>query len=512
MIEPAAPLKRVGALVRTSPNVRDAVPALAVFAALVGTAFENGGFFPGTWTTTAVGFLWLVALALLLGVRVELTAFEAAWLGLLAAVILWTALSIVWSLSQTESVFEVRRDLVYFAAAAALLLLATRGSSQHVLAAVWAAITVVVVYALARYLFALEPRSDQFQVNLLFRPLGYANAVGIFAGIASIAAIVLAVRGPDRLLRRLALASVAPLTAAVCLTTSRASALAIALGVVVMFVLDRNRVDLVSGLLVVAPAALLVAAACAWTDLTSPSRASGAVWEARILALWIALNAVALSFACPAVKSVGGWLASRDWPRRGPAAAVLAAVVLLGAAFIARGRVETFFTTGYRPTYWHVAWIQAKDHPLLGSGAGTFADYWLRYGSPTLQGGALDAHNLYLETLAELGPFGLLLLASMLALPLVAAFRARRHPFAPAAAGAYAAFLAHAALDWDWEMPAVALAAFACAAVVLLAHRDRAPAHALSPRLRAGVLTLTLALAVFALAAELVPGLRRPFP
>ncbi len=82
----------------------------------------------------------------------------------------------------------------------------------------------------------------------------------------------------------------------------------------------------------------------------------------------------------------------------------------------------------------------------------------------------MDAHNLYLETLAELGPFGLVLLAAMLALPLVAALRVREHPFASAATGAYAAFLFHAALDWDWEMPAVTLAGLVCASAAPRPH------------------------------------------
>ncbi|HYT50946.1 MAG TPA: hypothetical protein VEL10_01935 [Gaiellaceae bacterium] len=39
-----------------------------------------------------------------------------------------------------------------------------------------------------------------------------------------------------------------------------------------------------------------------------------------------------------------------------------------------------------------------------------------------------DAHSLYVETLAELGPIGLALLSAALVVPLVAAVRARRHP------------------------------------------------------------------------------------
>src|SRR5947208_10760107 len=241
-------------------SIRDELPALAIFVALVGTALSNGGFFPGSWTAATVGFLWLIAIALLLGMPLELTAVEFAWLALLAAVALWTALSISWSLNVRESAFEVRRDVVCVSAAAALLLLGTRRSAAHLVTAVWGAVSVVVVYALARYLLAPELRSDQFQVNLLFRPLGYANALGIFAGLGGVLAAALTARAGTQWLRSLAAASLAPLAAAVWLTSSRASALAVAVALVVMLVIDRRRFDLLAAMIVTGPLVLVIVA------------------------------------------------------------------------------------------------------------------------------------------------------------------------------------------------------------------------------------------------------------
>jgi O-antigen ligase len=158
---------------------------------------------------------------------------------------------------------------------------------------------------------------------------------------------------------------------------------------------------------------------------------------------------------------------------------------------------------GFRPTYWHVAWLEYRAHPWLGSGAGTFGDYWLRYGTPGLAGGALDAHNLYLETLAELGPVGLALLVATLAVPLVAALRVRRGRLVPAAVAAYATLLAHSALDWDWEMPAVMLVGLFCAAAIVACAREAPPAGKLSRRTQAGAFALAFALALFALLAQI---------
>jgi hypothetical protein len=122
-----------------------------------------------------------------------------------------------------------------------------------------------------------------------------------------------------------------------------------------------------------------------------------------------------------------------------------------------------------RSEYWHVAWRETEDHPWLGGGAGSFQRYWLAHRRVGLS--VLDAHSLYLETLAELGPLGLALLLCALAVPFWALGTARRHPLAASALGAYVAFLVHAGIDWDWEMPAVTLAGLFCGIALLLAAR-----------------------------------------
>ena len=70
-----------------------------------------------------------------------------------------------------------------------------------------------------------------------------------------------------------------------------------------------------------------------------------------------------------------------------------------------------------RSDYWRVARTMVRDEPLLGTGAGSFEAHWFRERSVAFH--ARDAHNLYLETLAELGPVGLALLLASLALPLL---------------------------------------------------------------------------------------------
>jgi O-antigen ligase len=179
-------------------------------------------------------------------------------------------------------------------------------------------------------------------------------------------------------------------------------------------------------------------------------------------------------------------VAARLRPRH--AMAVLAVVAVAGAAAIALGgqsfaseptstnpseRLLSLSGSG-RAEYWRVALRDVHAHPWLGSGGGSYGRYWLQERSGDLP--ARDAHSLELETLAELGPLGLALLLGALALPLVAGVRARGHPLAPAALGAYVAYLVHSAVDWDWEVPAVTLAGLACGAALLLLARPETPA------------------------------------
>ena len=129
---------------------------------------------------------------------------------------------------------------------------------------------------------------------------------------------------------------------------------------------------------------------------------------------------------------------------------------------------------------WRVAWHRFEQEPVLGGGAGT---YWQMHAADREPGPTVeDAHSLYLETLAELGVIGLLLLAGALAVPLVAAVRARaRGPVVPALA-AYVAFLTHAALDPDWEVAGLtATALLVATAIVVAARPDAALPHSSPP-------------------------------
>jgi len=187
----------------------------------------------------------------------------------------------------------------------------------------------------------------------------------------------------------------------------------------------------------------------------------------------------------PRIKIPKGFRRAARVAGAGAAAAAILAAAVAGPSFVGQATAafrsspgadaddlgERLFTISGngRSDYWSVAWSEYTDHPVLGSGAGTYELYWTANRPNWF--GARDAHNLYLETLAELGPVGLLLLLALLATPIVAFAIGRRTGLSALALAAYVAYLAHAAIDWDWEVPAVTLAALFCGTGVVIAAR-----------------------------------------
>jgi O-antigen ligase len=292
---------------------------------------------------------------------------------------------------------------------------------------------------------------------------------------------------------RVAAAAAVPLFAlALELSESRASWLALGAGLAAIAWLHRAPAALARTAALLAPPAAIAVAI---------GRYSGAstLDAPRLSRPVVVLAGVGCSILAAA-------LAARVVPRRdGPPSArarrlVVAAVVAVGLLAIAA--VASTGVTEPRSLYYHVAWREFLAHPLLGSGAGTFGRYWLLWGPVAQWGGALDAHSLYLETLAELGPVGLCLLAVFLLYPLRRMVTHRALPFVPAAAGATVACYVHAGLDWDWELPAVVVAGLACAAAVAFAEPERAAeeARALPGAVRAAALAAAVLAGVAAIA------------
>ena len=501
---------------------------IAACLAVGAFGFANGGYFPVSWGWGGLALLALMALALAVGVSAELGVLDAVFLAGFAGLVGWIALSLLWTTVVPDTVLEVERVLVYLAAAASGVLLLRRRSVASVVVGLWGALVVVTTYALMTRLFpdqfgAFDPISGY----RLSDPLGYWNALGILAAMGWLLALGLAARsGP--LVRSLSAGSTVIFALALYFTYSRASWIALVAGLAVAVAVDKRRLQLITTGLVLAPWSITAVAVAS----TSPAltHQSAALSAASRDGHGLAVIAIGLVVAASLTILLVDWLASTISVSHGVRRVYAGTLLFLLVAFLivvfgrygfpptlARKAYDSFNVTGTNPDdlnsrlfnlsgsgraeNWHTAWQEVTDHPVLGGGAGSYAQFWFQH--RRVDWTMHDAHNLYLETLAEVGPVGLALLLLTLLVPLVAVRRARSSPLVAVACGAYVAFLLHAAVDWDWEMPAVTLTGLFCAIVLLAAGRhDREP-RALRSAVRIGGVAAVAGLFAFALIALL---------
>jgi O-Antigen ligase/Tetratricopeptide repeat len=493
MADAAAPAVRARAAV---PDIATLAVGITAAVGIGALAAADGGYFPPTWGWTALFGLWLAAAWLLLG-RVELGAgtLGAAFLGGIAGLTAWTWLSLLWTENGVQTTLEGFRMLAYLGVAAALLLVVRRGTAPALLRGTLAAIALVATYGLATRLF--PDRLGTFDPVASYRlsePLGYWNGLGVFCAMGALLALGVVARDRSLLARCLAGAAFAILVSTLYFTFSRGGWIVLGLGFLAAFVLDPRRLQLAVALIAVGvPSGIAVLIGSTSEALTrQDAPLSAAVEQGREVAIVVAVLAL-----LAAAATAGLAVAERRFvPSRymrlsfAGALAVAAAVALLGGFARFGGPIELFdraydaftapptpsspdlgerlftFTGGYRAELWEEAWDDFRANPALGSGPGTYAEYWnLHRPVPHI---VRDAHNLYLEMLAELGPLALALLLLTLGAPLVAAVGARREPLAIGAIGAYVAFLVHAAIDWDWELLGVTVPALACGAALLM--------------------------------------------
>lgn len=488
-------------------------------------AFSSGGYFPTGWAWGALVSLVVVAALLVLGTALLPSSLGLVSLGGLAGFGVWTWLALLWSDDAAATTLEGQRVLLYVSAFAALLIVVRRATVPLVLAATFAAIFLASGYGLLTRLFPERLGVyDPVAAYRLEEPLTYWNALGVFAVMGALLGLGFATRAQTLAARALSAATLPLLFATVYFTFSRGAWIAGAVGLAAAIAVDPRRLQLLAGALVLAaPSALAVLVSSHQDALTrTDAFPADATDEGRRLALYLILLA-----GTSALAGVLFWLAGRTVaPSRQArlmfagllgfaAVAVLLAVFVRygGPVTLAQKGYDSFTTTpgetpvnlnrrlltfsgSYRSELWHAAWQDYEANQLLGSGPGTYEQYWNAH--RPIQHKVRDAHSLYLEVLAELGPIGLALLLVALGTPLVAGVLARGSPLVPAALAAYAAYLVHAGVDWDWEMGAVTLAALAVAAALLAAADPRESPPSLSSRLRTGGIVAALLLSVIA--------------
>lgn len=493
--------------------------ALAV--AFIATALQEGGAGSEFRALLTIA-LWMAVIAgLAFGLWPRTTIPRTALLtgGALAGLALLSGLSALWASDDGLAFSEFIRVAAYLGVFTCIVLASTPGSARLWLRGLTIGIVVVALLGLLARLFPdLFPASDLAEsipdaAQRLSYPLDYWNAMGLVGAVGLLLLASTATTGATRAARAGAVATLPAVGLALFLTSSRGGLAAFTLGAVVLLVLDRDRTRVAAALVVGSAGALALAAVATTSDALIDGRTADAAitgQAARLLLLTIAVGAlVGLLWS-----RVDAHPARLELIRR--LGVGIVAILVLGvlAAGNPIDRVSGFCDIpavsteqagavtrhlsgaggGGRCQFWGAALDAYASSPFVGIGAGGYQSWWGEHATLALY--IRNAHSLFLEQLAELGPLGLTLILGFLGVPLLAGLRRRRDQLGDAAVAPAMAVVvtvaAASAIDWMWETPAAFGPGAICAA--LLAGPALSPAGSgARNRFEIGIATLAVA-------------------
>lgn len=519
-MEATAELRRPGALPAAIEMIDFQLVStwLLGFGLIVYLGMRGGGFDPLVSDKAGVVIWWIVLAGLLVGAfprrRLGVPAWAAA--ALLLGFLAWTALSLAWTDSSGNTSAEIARVSTYLGVF--VLGMAIRGAHgvRQMVAAIGAAVAVLAVIALLSRLHpAWFPSADQTGEFLpgvrdrLSYPLGYWNGVAALTALGFPLLLNLATTGRSIALRALATAALPAMALTVYLTISRGGILAGVAALVVYLALAGDRaprlattaVAGVGGAILIAGADQRNALQANLQNAVAHHQGNEMLWMTIVVCLAVGLIQAAISLVLLNDLRPSWTVPGRRFTQIATGAAIVI-VVIAGIGLhgprrishavdefksgkLATGGASRLSSAAGEQRYplWSSSLHEFSSEPLHGTGAGTFELWWNRNGHR--ESSVHDTHSLYLQTLAELGVIGFLLLAGFLVLALGAGARevirsnVGERPDHAAALAGVVAFLVSAAIDWVWQIPVLPIAMLLLAGALLTAWArpgDRRPA------------------------------------
>lgn len=488
----------------------------------------NGGGYDVVIRQQAGAVVWAgAALALIAGLlpAVRVSAAARGFLLPAAAFLAWCILSLLWTSDVEATGAEIARVIGYAGPIVLLCLVLGRDNWRLAAAGLTVALLAVPVLSLtSRFgpdLFPADSFARTYGGERLGYPLEYWNALGCWAAMAVAAGFAWSATLRSGA-AHLAIAFIPPAATCLYLTHSRGAAVAAVAGVILVCVLAKRREQAVQQLAVAAAGCALAVVIVSRQEVGDAAFGSGGL-------------TAALGTLGGAALAAGGSLLLRRGVRNALVSPrFLAATAGLLAAGLAvfglmNGTHEGVAPESNAPAPPSIGVLDSAEslsslegprreifgsalsayasEPVLGIGPGTFETWWVEDspGAAPLR----DAHSLYLETLAELGVPGLILLLAGIAgllrfatLPRRGLRRSRDHAASAAMLSCGVVFLVHASVDWLWEVPAVSVTGLAALAIAGGRASARRPGRR---RINMG----RLAVAALALAAVVtqIPGL-----
>jgi hypothetical protein len=478
-------------------------------AALIYLAFNAGGYFPSSTGLVTIVFAQALVLRTTLAAR-PFEGFDRTLAIPLVGLTLYGAFqlaSALWAHATAHVLDSFSRTLLYVLA---LVLFGsvryTRERIGWLLRAVVAGLAAVCLIGLiSRVLPHTWPTASSFFADRLNYPLTYWNAEGIVAAIVLILGFHLSADRDEHWSVRVIAAAVLPAAAATLLLTFSRGAMGTAvIGLLAYCLLTRFSTLPTALLAIAAPVAIALhsawdATALATAHPTSPAGVSQGHHVAVVVAACMIGAGLLRALLLLADRKIAGAALVQNPPRRavrlslGVGAGVVVLVLGLAAGgggfahreydkFVhgtseprvaqTRDRLTDPANNGRLPL-WRAALDIYDTQKLHGTGAGTYQQHYTRY--RTEAGYVVDAHSLYLQSLAELGIVGFVLILIVI-LGILGGLAARiRGPDRAVYAALFAVSLAwavHQAFDWDWQMPAVTLSLFILAGLALARPND----------------------------------------
>jgi hypothetical protein len=478
---------------------------LLMLALLTVTAYgmlDTGFYRDELWLPVAAGILALLFVTLFVrGFYWDLPSVGILLVGLLAALVAVKGLSMVWTISETETIKETLRSSMYLATFLMALGALTSGRQVGPLYD----FSVVMVAAVAGYGLLQKISPIEYPVRSLDgvrmdSTLEYSNTTAVVLGMGVVLALARMSTLRNFVLRGLFAAITLSFLIALYLTVSRGGVGSLGMGLIVLFVFGSGRLRMLTDLLL-----LSLPGAWLWWQMQSlPGLLGIGVLRQQKIADGVAFRndlIVALLVAF-ALQAAYAFLANRfelaPAARRwfgifvvagGVLAIVSGAFVVIdryggpGQALAAlQGNEDETGNAGQRLAsldissrgdYWRVAWEAWKEHPFTGTGAGTFQYTWLE-DRPDFKG-VKQVHNVYLEQGTETGLFAFLAFLGFAAVLVghtgSAAWRSgqqgERRLLLAGLGSALVVYLVSSAFEWHWYIPASTLFFFILAAVAV---------------------------------------------
>jgi O-Antigen ligase len=505
--------------------LRDAAVVIGIAAAIFALSYANGGFAPTTRSYAGIAAWWVLGVGAAVGIasaRAGVDRLAVIAIGLLSAFAIWVLISIAWAADAERAFAQFNQVSLYVAVFAIAILVARLLPASTLVGGVALALSAVAAVALVSRCFpstfGLQPGLTILSPlkNRLSYPIGYWNGLGIDIALAYPLLLSIMTSRRSRVVSAAAALPLPILAAVMYFTSSRGAFVAAGVAVLVFIVLTPRRWPAAAALVAAAAAGAVAVAVLLHKKALVNGDVDTAlgVHQGHHAALWIGIACVVTALAWAAAMELGTRIPS---PPRVVGQATVAAVIALAiaaiilahpvarihdftnnAAVTGHGTVTTSHllnTSGSgRWQFWGAALSEFRAHPLNGGGAGSWQSWWLQHGS--LAAYSEFAHSLYLETLAELGIVGLLLIGGAVVVAVAGAVRsafALESSEVAAAAACGIAFFAAAAYDWVWQLAGIAIVGVGMLGIALGASPSTRPAWSRFGALRPAIALVAVA-------------------